>query len=172
MLSLVYGLAAYQLASVEVPLKPHKPCGTEHHAAFDFWVGEWSVAPNGTGQTGTYSTIERTSSGCVITEHWQPASGRNGNSISFFNPNTQRWEQIWVGSDGNRVDFAGGLVDGKMVLVGYWTGSGPNGEDVLTRMTYSTLQDGKVRQLGEGSTDHGISWQTSFDLIYTPKDTE
>lgn len=36
-------------------------------------------------------------------------------------------------------------------------------------MTYTTNPDGSVRQHGESSTDHGVSWQSSFDLLYRPK---
>lgn len=178
MLSLLTGLALLQAASSQAapstspPAPPPPACASEEHAGFDFWVGEWEVAPNGSDTKAADSTIERVSSGCVIREHWKPLRGRDGTSMTFLNPATKRWEQVWVGSDGNRVDFHGGVVDGKMVLTGYWRGAGPNGADVLTRMTYTKQEDGSVRQFGEGSTDHGVSWQTSFDLIYTPKESE
>ena len=51
-------------------------------------------------------------------------------------------------------------------LTGWWQGSGPNGEDGLTRMTYSVAEDGAVRQFGEFSADHGLTWQPNFDFIY------
>lgn len=176
MITILSALALLQASAAqgaETPTAPPPlPCSGEEHAAFDFWVGEWTVAPNGAEGRGTTSTIEKVSSGCVIREHWQPASGADGTSISFLNPQTKRWEQVWVGSDGNRVDFSGGIVDGKMVLTGYWPGAGADGAAVLTRMTYTKREDGTVRQFGEGSTDHGVSWQTSFDLIYTPKESE
>ncbi|WP_394727907.1 hypothetical protein [Altererythrobacter sp. GH1-8] len=173
MLEFLTALALFQAAATQSAPAPQPPaCASEEHASFDFWLGEWDVSPNGSDKKTAKSRIERVSSGCVIREHWMPISGRDGVSMTFLNPATNRWEQVWVGSDGNRVDFHGGMVDGKMVLTGYWRGSGSNGEDVLTRMTYSQREDGSVRQFGEGSTDHGVSWQTSFDLIYTPKETE
>jgi hypothetical protein len=60
------------------------------------------------------------------------------------------------------------MVDGTMVLTGWWPKSGPKGEDGLTRMSYSRQADGAVRQFGEFSADHGLTWQTSFDFIYRP----
>jgi hypothetical protein len=55
-----------------------------------------------------------------------------------------------------------------MVLTGWWQGSGPNGEDGLTRMTYSRVEGNAVRQFGQFSADNGATWQTSFDFIYRP----
>jgi len=158
-----------QAASAQPPAPPPPACASEEHDGFDFWVGEWDVSINGRDGKVANSTIERVSTGCVIREHWQPLSGRDGTSMSFLNPASNRWEQVWVGSDGRRVEFAGGIHEGKMVLTGFWAGSGPNGEDALVRMTYSLQEDGSVRQFGEASTDQGLSWQTGFDLIYRPK---
>ena len=59
-------------------------------------------------------------------------------------------------------------MNGKMVLTGYWSGVGPNGEDGLIRMTYTPSNDSSVRQHGELSLDHGLSWSDSFDFIYRP----
>ena len=58
--------------------------------------------------------------------------------------------------------------DGDMVLTGYW-GRTPEGEPNLVRMTYSLGGDGSVRQYGQASTDHGLTWSDSFDLTYRPK---
>lgn len=169
-------LALWQAASGEAaaaappPTAPPPACASDAHRAFDFWVGEWDVYGSANPDTKVAeSRIERVSAGCVIREHWMPLRGGDGVSMTFLNPATGRWEQVWVGNDGNRADFHGGMVDAKMVLTGYWRGAGPNGTDLLTRMTYSRLEDGSVRQFGEGSTDHGVSWQTSFDLTYRPK---
>ncbi|MBD2841647.1 hypothetical protein [Erythrobacter rubeus] len=151
------------------PAPPPPACESELHGAFDLWVGEWEVYPTGRDTKVADSRIERIASGCVIRETWMPLSGGGGTSMSMLNHRSGRWEQLWVGSDGKRVDFAGGPVGDTMVLTGYWDGIGPSGEDVLTRMTYSLESDGSVRQFGEGSTDHGKTWQTSFDLTYSRK---
>jgi hypothetical protein len=66
------------------------------------------------------------------------------------------------------IQFDGGPADGRMVLTGAWAGSGPKGEDGLTRMTYSRLAGGAVRQFGEFSGDNGQTWQASFDFTYRP----
>lgn len=169
--SLLLALQSTQAGS-EPPSDPPPACESEAHAAFDFWVGEWDVYPTGGDEKIADSRIERVASGCVIRETWMPLRGGDGASHSIVNHRSGRWEQVWTGSDGTRVDFVGGPVDGAMILTGYWDGIGANGEDVLVRMTYTRAEDGSVRQLGEASRDHGRTWQASFDLTYRDsKDT-
>ena len=152
------------------PSPPPPACSSEAHDDFDLWVGEWDVFPNGQDQQVATSRIERLSGGCAIRESWMPFRGAGGTSLSSVNHETGRWEQTWVGSDGKRVEFEGGVVDGAMVLTGYWDGIAGSDRHGLVRMTYTRRDDGSVRQHGELSTDHGLSWQTSFDLIYRPKE--
>lgn len=156
--------------SVPAPIQAPPPaCESEAHAAFDFWVGEWDVLPSGSDQKVADSRIERVFEGCAIREHWMPLQGFDGGSLTFIDHRTGRWEQTWIGGNGVRVDFAGGMADGKMVLTGYWDELiGPE-QDAMVRMTYSLLEDGSVRQFGEASSDHGQTWQASFDLIYRRK---
>ncbi|MEM6475933.1 MAG: hypothetical protein AAF687_07185 [Pseudomonadota bacterium] len=151
------------------PPSPPPPCMTEAHEAFDFWVGEWDVFPNGSDAKIAESRIERLFEGCAIREHWMPLQGPQGGSTSLVNHNTGRWQQMWIGGNGVRVDFEGGPVDGGMVLTGYWDNFGGPGKSALVRMTYTANEDGSVRQFGEASGDHGKSWQTSFDLLYRPR---
>jgi hypothetical protein len=175
MIAWLYPVALLQATASEAPPAPPPPtCESKAHTAFDFWVGEWDVYPAGSSDSIAESRIEHVSGGCVIRESWMPLSRGDvaGTSISFINHLSGRWEQVWVGSDGRRVDFAGGVVAGEMVLTGYWDGIGTGGQAMLTRMTYSKEADGSVRQHGEGSTDHGKTWQTTFDLIYRAKDSQ
>ncbi|WP_298333781.1 hypothetical protein [uncultured Erythrobacter sp.] len=178
MLTFFYPIALLQATATPAetaatpPPAPPPPCESEAHAGFDLWVGEWNVFPNGSDAQVANSGIEKLSGGCTIREQWMPFQGAGGISLSAVNHNSGRWEQTWVGSDGKRVDFEGGVVDGKMVLMGYWDDIGGPGVDALVRMTYSREEDGSVRQHGEASTDHGLSWQTSFDLIYRPKEND
>ena len=175
--ALIYPLALLQAspeaADAGAPATPPPACESEAHSSFDLWVGEWDVFPNGGPKGGGAqvgnSRVERLSSGCTIREQWMPFKGGGGISQSWVNHRTGRWEQTWVGSDGKRVDFEGGVVGNDMVLTGYWDDIGGPGVDALVRMTYSKQEDGSVRQQGEASTDHGLSWQTAFDFIYRPK---
>ncbi|MGN3973398.1 hypothetical protein [Tsuneonella sp. SYSU-LHT278] len=153
-------------APVPVPSSPR--CEGEDFAAFDFWVGEWDVYPNGKDVQVARSKVEKLYSGCAVRENWMPLKGGGGGSLNAFDPVSGLWHQTWVGSAPGSVHFTGGPSGDRMVLTGRWKGSGPNGEDGLARMTYSRL-DGSVRQQGEFSGDHGLTWQTTFDLIYRPR---
>ena len=161
--SLLFG----QAAAAALP-PPQPKCEGEAHEAFDFWVGEWDVFPNGRNTQVARSRIERLYNGCAIRENWMPLRGNAGGSLSGYDPATQRWHQTWIGSAPGVIQFEGGPAEGKMVLTGWWPGSGPSGEDGLTRMTYSRAEGGEVRQFGEFSSDHGLTWKPSFDFIYRP----
>ncbi len=160
-------LLAAQAAPVATPPPPRPPaCDTAAHTAFDFWVGDWDVYPNGAKALAAHSKIERLYAGCAIRESWLPLKGAGGGSLSNLDPATGRWHQLWIGSQPGRVAFEGGSVDGKMVLTGFWQGVNGPGKDGLIRMSYTADDKDTVRQHGEISTDHGLTWQTSFDFIY------
>ena len=178
MLTILYPIALLQAVALAAdtvstaPPPPTAPCTSEVHAGFDLWVGEWDVYPTGAVNQVANSRIEKLSGGCTIREQWMPFQGAGGISLSAVNHNSGRWEQTWVGGDGKRVDFEGGVVDGTMVLTGYWDDVGGPGQDALVRMTYSRIEEASVRQFGEASTDHGVSWQPFFDFTYRPRKTK
>lgn len=165
MLALLF-LAA-QSAVPASPPPPPPACTASEHRQFDFWVGEWTVTPTGKTNVVASSLIEKLYGGCAIRENWMPLKGSAGGSLNNYYDG--RWRQTWVDASNSRVDFTGGLVDGKMVLTGDWKGVLGPGKDALIRMTYSKNADGTVRQHGEQSTDGGKSWSTNFDFTYHPK---
>ncbi len=170
MISILTPLAFLQAASGQpAPTPPPPPaCDEEAHAQFDFWLGEWDVFPNGQDNKVADSRIERKHNGCAVIENWMPLRGGGGTSLNNVDAFTGHWRQKWVGSSPGAVEFSGGVVDGNMVLTGNWPS--PNALTTLIRMTYTPNEDGSVRQHREASTDHGVSWQTSFDFIYRPKE--
>lgn len=164
----MFAIAAALMSAQAAAATPPPPCTDPAFAAFDFWVGEWDVYQAGKDALVAHSRIEKLYGGCAIRENWMPLKGTGGGSLSDYEPATGRWHQTWLSSTPGRVEFDGGPAGGKMVLTGWWPHSGPKGEDGLTRMTYSRLEGNAVRQFGEFSADHGLTWQTSFDLIYRP----
>ena len=146
---------------------PQPACTGPEHRQFDFWVGEWSVTQTGKDQIVASSLVEKIYGECVVRESWMPLNGSAGGSLNNYYEG--RWRQTWVDASNSRVDFVGGMVNGKMVLVGDWKGVNGPGKDAIIRMTYSKISDGSVRQHGEQSTDHGLTWSTNFDFTYHPK---
>lgn len=141
-------------------------CKTPQHRQFDFWVGRWDVYPTGQDKLVARSLIENLYGGCVIRENWMPLTGTPGGSLNSFDPEDGRWHQVWMDAANARVSFDGELVDGKMVLTGNWRGAQTPGKIDLVRMTYSRLEGGAVRQLGQISTDRGATWKPFFDFTY------
>ena len=156
-------------ASPPAPPPPPAPpaCTGPEHNQFDFWLGEWEVTPTGKSNVVASSRIEKLYSNCAVRENWMPLKGTAGGSLNNYVGG--RWHQTWVDAANSRVEFVGGLVDGKMVLVGEWQGVNGPGKDAIIRMSYSKNADGSVRQHGEQSTDFGLSWSTNFDFTYHPK---
>ena len=161
-------MALAQTASPATAPTP-KPCATAAYRAFDFWVGDWVVAPTGQAKPIADSKIENLYGGCAIRENWMPFGKAGGGSLSSYDPTDGRWHQVWIDSTGTRVDFDGGSTGGTMILVGLWRDLIAPGKHALVRMTYKPNSDGTVRQFGEQSEDHGKSWSTSFDFTYRRK---
>ena len=157
--------AATQTAT-PAPAPPPPACTAPEHRQFDFWVGSWEVHRGDTNALVARSLIEKLYDGCVIRENWMPLRGSAGGSVNNYVTEEKRWHQTWVSGANARVEFQGGLVGDKMVLMGFWKDVAGPGKHGLIRMTYSPLADGAVRQFGEISQDHGLSWAPAFDFTY------
>jgi hypothetical protein len=152
---------------VQAQPAPPSACSGPEHRQFDFWVGEWTVTATGKDKVVATSLIEKLYGGCAIRENWMPLAGTPGGSLNNYYEGS--WRQTWVDAANSRVEFVGGLAEGKMVLAGLWKGVLGPGKDALIRMTYSKNSDGSVHQHGEQSTDAGKTWSTNFDFTYHPK---
>jgi len=149
-------LARYVDDAAFVPLLEQlKPCGTQTHRAFDFWLGEWTVtAPSRPGWSAQ-SSITRHNDGCSIHEAYHAAGGFQGSSINFYDEADQKWHQTWIDNQGGALYLVGDRKDGEMVL-----------SDSGNRITWTALDDGRVRQHWESTTDDGETWTTAFDGYY------
>ena len=122
------------------PAKAAVPCASPVHRQFDFWVGRWDVV-DATGKFAGTNRIERVGD-CFLQETWASASGgytgRSLNSVGFDG----RWHQTWTDTSGLRLELAGGLIEGRMVLEGTTPAADPG-----KRAPLSTVSPGarKVR---------------------------
>lgn len=142
-------------------------CDGPQYRQFDFWAGEWEVK-DADGSTAGTNSVTRILGGCVLQERWRGVKGLEGTSFNIYDRADASWHQIWVDSLGGRLDIAGGLRDGRMVLEGR-DRKGLRGELVRDRITWTPLPDGRVRQHWEQSHDQGKTWQTAFDGMYSRK---
>ena len=143
---------------------PPPGCDRAEYRQFDMWLGDWVVL-NPAGDTIGTNRIERISDGCALLEQWRDAGGGTGTSINFFEPETGRWNQLWVGGRGMVLRLEGGLSNGAMELAGTSPRTTPRGP-VLDRIRWTALEDGSVEQLWLISADDGGTWQESFRGIY------
>ena len=101
-----------------------------------------------------------------MTESWSSVgSPYKGRSFNTYDRATGKWTQHWVDSTGASILMSGAF-EGKN-LVYHRDFARPDGTPVKARMTFFNLDDGRVRQLVEHSTDEGRTWKTQIDLTYT-----
>ena len=139
-------------------------CQGPEHRQFDFWLGEWAVR-DPEGRLVGHNSITRVAGGCGLLERWRAAEGGGtGASLNMYEPDRGVWTQTWAGT-GSFLHMAGGLEGESMVMSGDRPRQTSRGE-VLDRITWSPLEDGRVRQHWEVSPDGGETWRTLFVGLY------
>lgn len=142
-------------------IPPATACAAVEARQFDFWLGSWDVRPEGQPDArAASSVITPEAGGCAVLEEFVDLT-YIGRSINVFDPGTSQWYQTYVDTNGERLIFGGTLVGGEMIL------TTPNQQ---RRITWSSLDGGRVRQRGTLSTDGGVTFGTEeFNLVYTPR---
>ena len=139
------------------------PCTSEKYRQFDFWLGSWSVVNPQGQQVGT-NNVTAALDGCLLIENWESArGGQKGMSMNYYDRDQKTWSQIYRDSSGNITqwpELKGGFVNGAMVLE-----SAPDTQP-RTRWIWTKQDDGRVRQMAEGSSDEGTTWTTVWDSYY------
>jgi uncharacterized protein (TIGR02246 family) len=147
-----------------------RPClQSSEHRRFAFWIGDWDVtsASSATTDPPARSHIEWVEDGCVILEEYRAAGGYSGRSLNAYHPDKRHWEQFWVDNAGSIHHYVGGFRDGRLHYEAEGVRSpGPSSPPARARMTLFDQGPGRVRQLGEQSTDGGTTWAVSYDLVY------
>lgn len=140
-----------------------KPCQDPKYRELDFWIGDWNATQKDQ-KVGT-SVVVPISSGCGISENWSSMqTAYTGKSITYYDPETKRWRQTWVGAGGDVSQFTGELKGNTMRFEGYT--HSPGGRKVLRRMTLTPVSEG-VRHFSEQSADGGKTWNETYDMLYT-----
>ena len=160
----LHGREAFQRVHRSIRRRVY-PCeGIAAARAFDFWIGDWEVRLDDGTLVGN-SQVSRGEGGCSILERWDGAGGSTGTSINYYQPSSDQWHQLWVGSNGTLIDIAGGVNDGVMQLEGTIEYIAQERIEAF-RGTWSVLPDGRVRQHLEEFSLAAQSWQTWFDGYY------
>ncbi len=131
---------------------------------FDFWIGTWDVASQGT-PVG-HSEIQQILGQCVIFENWSGLQGGSGKSFNTYDTATGTWRQFWVDSRGTTTLFTDGHLENRAMRF-LTTSKGPDGREILGRLSFYDLDKEHVRQWKERSVDGGATWTTDYDFLYT-----
>ncbi|MCB1692094.1 MAG: hypothetical protein KDI19_04970 [Pseudomonadales bacterium] len=142
---------------------PPPPCTGADYRAFDFWLGAWYVYDDAGEFQGT-NRVEPLMGKCGLQENWEGAGGNQGTSFNYYSRGSKSWHQTWVDSGGGSLLLEGGLVGKSMQLSG--TRNGRDGKPIMDRITWTPLDDGRVRQYWEVSRDSGDTWAPVFDGYY------
>ncbi len=136
------------------------PCmDVAERRAFDFWVGDWDVTtPDGTPQGK--SSVQSMAGGCGLLENWTALNGMTGKSLNAYNPAEKHWQQYWVGQGGLVTEYRESEMHDKSIA--FYTRSPGR----ATRLTFTPMSDGTVRQFSEASTDGEKTWTVQYDYRY------
>ena len=151
---------------VEMIDRKTKPCLFMPEARqFDFWVGTWEAfTPQ--GQKAGDNVIQMFADGCGLLENWTGSLGGEGKSINYYDQNTGKWYQNWVGAGGQMTLLSGNFKDGAMR---FERESIANGVKTINYLTFYKLDEESFRQVGESSTDEGQTKTVTFDFKYVRK---
>lgn len=134
---------------------------------FDFVVGVWDFfTPDGT-KIGTQEYKKR-EQGCLIVEEWKMKNGGTGLGISYVDPNTGLWRQIWM-SPMFHIDYSGKLKgEGHMVLEGtlFYNNSLKKSP---VRGVWEKQSDGSIKQEFLVLNQQSNRWEILFRGYTLPK---
>ena len=149
-------VSAIFYSSIALSTVAPKSCSSKEHRAFDFWIGEWTVATKDKTKPPAKSSITLSNDGCSIHERYETPGGFSGNSINFYDAKNKKWHQTWIDNQGAPLYLDGEFKKGSMIL-----------SDGVNRITWTLLKDGRVNQRWDITKDKGKTWQTIFDGFYS-----
>ncbi len=143
-------------------------CGVNaQNRQLNYWLGAWVVSYSGAPR-GSASKVHLELDKCLFVETWQDGKGHNGENLLAFSADDQSWRGFFADNRGRLHIFTGGTVaDGSAEFLG--PGRGPNGESILNRLKLVRINDIRLQQTWEKSTDGGKTWTGEFTLDYSRK---
>lgn len=149
--------------------QPAVKCTSEEspYRDFDFIVGTWEYRTLD-GHKVADQVITSQGEGCAIVEEWNEVSGITGRGISFVDPATGRWRQVWMSSRFH-IDYSGGLdANGAMVLEGTMYPTNGSASSRI-RGVWTKQADGSIRKEFFGFDEQSHQWVSFFAGIAYPK---
>lgn len=147
-------------------VEPLKPCNTPEFRQFDFWIGEWNVESIAAPGKISRNRITRINGGCTLLEEYATPIGYEGTSLNFYDAARKVWHQTWIDNQGGALFLEGGLQGDEMVM------ATTTDARAISRITWTPLEDGRVRQHWQSTADGGKTWATVFDGYYSKRQGE
>ncbi len=141
-------------------VEPLMPCNTPEYRQFDFWLGDWDVTSPASPGSVSHNRITSINDGCTLREEYTTPTGFAGSSLNFYDSVRKVWHQTWIDNQGGALYLDGAFNGQSMVLA---TSTDPQN---VQRITWTALDDGRVQQHWEATTDSGQTWTTVFDGYY------
>jgi len=149
--------AAHSSAADARPPEPGEACRAPEYRALDFTIGRFKVVAT-TGEPAGELVVAPILQGCVLKGHWRGAIAGQGEATTWYDRHAGLWRRVFVNDDGNSLQFAGRIQQGRLVLEG--RNAFFDGRVGLHRMVWTPLPGGgSFDQRWEMSTDGGTTWE-------------
>ncbi len=150
-------------------VKPQILCASNEspYRDFDFVLGEWDFLTVDGKKIGE-QVYTKQEMGCMILEKWATLSGSTGTGMTFVDPNTGLWRQVWM-SPMFHIDYSGSLNEnGAMVLEGtIYPNNGEKSSPV--RGLWAKQDDGTIKQEFLKYNEQTKKWESFFLGFAHPK---
>ena len=165
----IFSLFVFVTISLAVIAQKNPCTSNTSYRNFDFWIGEWEAFDT-KGNLAGNSKVSLILDSCIILEEWTSTQGNyTGKSFNTFNAATYKWQQYWVDNKGGILEFFNGSFTNNEMVLQTANVKQPDGTYKISKMTFTRLNNDKVRQHGEKSNNEGTTWVTEFDLEYRRK---
>lgn len=172
LLALGLAIAANGFAATSMATKLlSRHCGQPEFRQLDFWVGEWDVRWDASGEQaagrGT-NIVTRELDNCVIQERFTgdaSTQGLVGHSVSTYHKAPKLWRQTWVDNQGGYFALTGGLVENKFILENTRLRDGAP----YLRMVFEDIKPDSLTWRWQRSRDAGKTWEDSWVIYYARK---
>lgn len=157
------------------------PCPAEAYHQFDFWIGDWDVTNRFLQADTTWAVVGHATNrvypvlnGCAIIEHWEGNMGPRpirGFSIRAYDAVKEKWVLVLNWPSPNRAGF--GLLEGVFTHGrGEFFSEGTNqqGQPMLTRYSFSDINEQTFRWDAAYSTSKGREWYTNWIMEFSRRD--
>src|SRR6266511_347176 len=143
-------------------------CTAPLYRQFDFLLGDWALVGADRKKSAADKVVQ-VLGGCALQENWTGVKCGQALSFSAYDPATRHWHQTLIDDGGAVLKIEGEFADGKMILIGQRPSQKEKGVTITHRIAWTPLQDHRVKQIWENSTNGGRTWRLVSEGTYVPR---